>query len=182
MANLVEVLTIQEQLTGDYITPETSITQPEQTTEDIPEETTESFETTPPPAPQESESDDPFADYAEEILDGAGDVEVLDISGTEEEEENTTNQEISSSPESISINEISLNTPIPSSQYSGKSTIVHTPLSVTDIKALRDWKNGNPNQISSSTPLDVQAKIVETFLENAERQWDIDYIAKEFEE
>ena len=55
-------------------------------------------------------------------------------------------------------------------------------LSVTDIKALRDWKNGNPNQISSSTPLDVQAKIVETFLENAERQWDIDYIAKEFEE
>tara|TARA_R110000737_G_scaffold60636_1_gene87427 strand:+ start:39 stop:1748 length:1710 start_codon:yes stop_codon:yes gene_type:complete len=134
-ANLVEVPTIQEQLTGDYITPETLITQPEQTTEDIPEETTESFETTPPPpVPQESESDDPFADYAEEILDGAGDIEILDISGTEEEEENTTNQEISSSPESISINEISLNTPIPSSQYSGKSTIVHTPLSVTDIK------------------------------------------------
>ena len=55
--NLVEDLTIQQQLTGDYKTPETSTTKTEQTLEDIPEETTELFESTPPPPPTESESE-----------------------------------------------------------------------------------------------------------------------------
>jgi N-acetylmuramoyl-L-alanine amidase len=131
-ANLVEVLTIQEQLTGDYITPETSITQPEQTTEDITEDTVESFETTPPPAPQESESDDPFADYAEEILDNVGIMELSDVSGTdtiEEEEDGDTNN----GGIIVDINTLNYNQNIISKVNNTYYVNLHTPLSSTDL-------------------------------------------------
>tara|TARA_Y100000310_G_scaffold289479_1_gene315886 strand:+ start:441 stop:653 length:213 start_codon:yes stop_codon:yes gene_type:complete len=52
-------------------------------------------------------------------------------------------------------------------------------LDVSDLKSLRDWEhNLDPNQ-TSGTPLDVRQKIIDIFLECAERQWDIDYISEE---
>ena len=52
-------------------------------------------------------------------------------------------------------------------------------LSVEEAKALNDWeKNIDPNQ-TSGTPLDVRQKIINTVLENLNRQWDIDQCYKE---
>ena len=148
-ANLVIEPTIQEQLTGDYIAPETKITQTEQVTEDL-DETNESFEITPQILPSTASTasinnsddlndsdnlnnlDDPFADYAEEILDGIGEIETFNISGTEEEVIQEVEEALITNP--IDRSEITFNTPIPSYQYIGISTTIHTPLSVTDIK------------------------------------------------
>ena len=53
-------------------------------------------------------------------------------------------------------------------------------LNVEDAKALNDWENNlDPNQ-TSGTPLDVRQKIIDTVLENIIRQWDIDYLVKEY--
>jgi hypothetical protein len=55
-------------------------------------------------------------------------------------------------------------------------------LNIEDAKALNDWENNlDPNQ-TSGTPLDVRQKIIDTVLENINRQWDLDYLAKEFKE
>ncbi len=136
-ANLVIEPTIQEQLAGNYQTPETLITQPLIVAEDIPEEITESFESTPqtlPPTSSIDDPDDPFADYAEELLDGVFDIEIEDISGTEEDTNDVNDDTpISSALTSVDLTEISFNTPIPSYQYVGIATTVHTPLSVADI-------------------------------------------------
>jgi len=67
-ANLVKVLTIPEKLSGDYITSENSTIQPEQNNEDL-LQVNESFDTT-PATPLFGKTDDPFADNAEELLDG----------------------------------------------------------------------------------------------------------------
>jgi hypothetical protein len=68
-ASLIKVLTIEEKLSGDYITPENSTIQPEQNNEDL-LQVNESFDTT-PITPSFGETDDPFADNAEELLDGS---------------------------------------------------------------------------------------------------------------
>lgn len=122
-ANLVIEPTIQEQLTGNYITPETQITQPEQTTEDL-SEINESFDSTPPtPTPSTENSDDPFGDYAEEILDGVGMMEILNISGTE-----GTGEDINKSTGlTINVENISYNTLIPSFRDPLFSVTLHTP-------------------------------------------------------
>ena len=53
-------------------------------------------------------------------------------------------------------------------------------LNIRDAKALNDWENNlDPNQ-TSGTPLDVRQKIIDTVLENINRQWDIDYLVKEY--
>ena len=52
-------------------------------------------------------------------------------------------------------------------------------LSVEEAKALNDWENNlDPNQ-TSGTPLDVRQKIIDTVLENLNRQWDVDRCYKE---
>ena len=52
-------------------------------------------------------------------------------------------------------------------------------LSAEEAKALDTWeKNLDPNQ-TSGTPLDVRQKIIDTVLENINRQWDIDECYKE---
>ena len=126
-ANLVIEPTVQEQLTGDYLTQENQITQPEQITEDL-NETNESFDLTPPPpTPSTENSDDPFGDYAEEILDGIGIMEILDISGTEE-----TGEDIDESTgTTINIENTSYNTLIPSFRDSSFSVTLHTPEPIT---------------------------------------------------
>jgi len=68
-ANLIKVLTIEEKLSGNYITPENSTIQPEQNNEDL-LQVNESFDIT-PITPSFGETDDPFADNAEELLDGS---------------------------------------------------------------------------------------------------------------
>ncbi len=139
-ANLVEDLTIQQQLTGDYKTPETTTTQTTQASEDIPEETIELFESTPPPPPTESESDDPFADYAEEILDGPGTIEIYGISGTDEAgEDNIENigDGVVVTEEDIENLSAALATgtsiSIPSKSHESSVTL-HPPLGVYDLK------------------------------------------------
>jgi len=67
-ANLVKVLTIEEKLSGDYVTPQNSTIQPEQNDENL-LQVNESFDIT-PTTPSFGETDDPFADNAEELLDG----------------------------------------------------------------------------------------------------------------
>mgnify|MGYP001240900416 CR=1 FL=1 len=139
-ANLVEDLTIQQQLTGDYKTPETFTTQTEQTQEDI-EETTESFDTTaPPPPPEESEPDDPFADYAEEILDGPGTIEIYGISGTDgagEDNMENIGDGVVVTEEDIENLSAALATgtsiSIPSKSHESSVTL-HPPLGVYDLK------------------------------------------------
>lgn len=52
-------------------------------------------------------------------------------------------------------------------------------LSAEEAKALNDWENNlDPNQ-TSGTPLDIRQKIIDAFLENLNRQWDIDQCYKE---
>ena len=54
-------------------------------------------------------------------------------------------------------------------------------LNIEDVKALNDWENNlDPNQ-TSGTPLDVRQKIIDTVLENINRQWDIDYLVEELD-
>ncbi len=54
-------------------------------------------------------------------------------------------------------------------------------LNIEDAKALNDWENNlDPNQ-TSGTPLDVRQKIIDTVLENINRQWDIDYLVEELD-
>ena len=144
-ANLVTEPTVQEQLTGDYKTPQTQTTQIEFPTEDIPTEdisnndtTEEFFETSPnnPPVQLSTEPNDPFADYAEELLDGPGNMEVINISGTEDEDKGSpsiNDSEYLSENKPVSRNEINFNIPIPSYQYEGISCTVHTPLMVSEF-------------------------------------------------
>ena len=55
-------------------------------------------------------------------------------------------------------------------------------LSVEEAKALNDWENQvDPNQ-TSGTPLDVRQKIIDAYVYNMNKQWDVDHIAKESEE
>ena len=126
-ANLIEVKTLQQQLTGNYITPETSIIQPEFSTENSIEDTTESFESTPVTPTSTSsveDSDDPFASYAEEILDGPGTMEIINISGTEDTGEDGIDE---STGNSITNENLSYNTSIPSKRDSSYSVTLHTP-------------------------------------------------------
>ena len=52
-------------------------------------------------------------------------------------------------------------------------------LKADEAKALNDWENNlDPNQ-SSSTPLDIRQKIIDTVLEKMNQQWDIDRCYKE---
>lgn len=67
-ANLVEVLTIQEKISGNYTTPDTLTIQPEPNNEDL-SQVNESFDTT-PLTPSFGGVDYSFADNAEELLDG----------------------------------------------------------------------------------------------------------------
>ncbi len=141
-ADLVIEPTIQEQLTGNYEQP----IQPVETippTQDLYTDTVESFESTPVNLPPTSsvESDDPFADYAEEILDGPGTMEITDISGTdgagEDNIEDMGDGEIVTEEDIENLsNTLQTGTTItvPSKSYPPKSVVLHPPLSIYDLK------------------------------------------------
>ncbi len=146
-ANLAEVKTIQEQLT-DTFEEEPIQTQLEEETidfETLPEiTTTDSFisDSTPPNKPEPVEySDDPFGDYAEEILDGPGTMEVTDISASDEagedkgedmgEGEVVTEEDLEVITDDLKRNK---SVTIFSRKYSKKSVTLHPPLSVYDLK------------------------------------------------
>jgi hypothetical protein len=129
-ANLVIEPTIMEQLTGLYEEPpiEADITPQETDTY-----TPHPISSTPPDLPVESSSnysDDPFGDYAEEILDNIGIMEISNITGTDSEQE-TYNSD--NSGVEVSKSDIDYEMDIISRKDSNYKVNLHSPLSSQDL-------------------------------------------------
>ena len=135
-ANLVKVKTIQEQLEDNFEEPLPTEVEVEKEDVDFQNtSTTPSLNSPPLPLPEPEEySDDPFGDYAEEILDGPGTIEITAISGTDtaEDENETYNDNLIG--KQINNNELSYGEPIPSKRNSNFSLTLHPPKSVYDLK------------------------------------------------
>ena len=136
-ANLVIEPTIQEQLTGNYEQPIQPI-EAISPTQDLYTDNVESFESTPVNLPPTSsiESDDPFADYAEEILDGPGTMELTDISASDEAGEDKTEDigegEIITEEDLENLSDTTLIN-IPSKAYPPNIVTLHPPLNAYDL-------------------------------------------------
>ena len=133
-ANLVKVKTIQEQLEDNFEEPLPIEVKIEEETNDF-ENIQQPSTSTPPPLPEpEENTDDPFGDYAEELLDNPGIMEVSSISGTEKPDDKDDKYDDDKVGEVINNNEIQYNTPIISKRNSNFKVTLHKPKSAYDLK------------------------------------------------
>lgn len=145
-ANLVKVKTIQEQLEDDFEEKPIEVEIEKETTDfDNTPEITSTNSTPPSPPDPEEPSDDPFGDYAEEILDGPGTVEIPSISGTEIAEDASEIYDDNLIGTQVSREGLAYNTPITSRRNSSFSLTLHPPKSVTDLKTHINPQSTSPN-------------------------------------
>jgi len=133
-ANLVKTKTIQEQLTDTFQTPPPIETKIEEETIDFEQPTTVIDSTPLPPPEPEEYTDDPFGDYASELLDEPGIMEISSITGTEDPDDEGEIYDDGKVGETENIDELEYGKPIISKRNSDFSVTCHVPQRIYNLK------------------------------------------------